>query len=102
MELPTELRKLLSGTLFQNNLCEYFNTLCLARPKFVHEVLRELGFKYLRRGNGENKAQHLLEARPRRFFMENIARKINSHNDEEKMAGSTCAAKDHEQFHRHL
>jgi len=35
----------------QNNFCEYFNTLCLARPKFVHEVLRELDSKYVRRGN---------------------------------------------------
>ncbi|AES78270.2 chromatin remodeling complex subunit [Medicago truncatula] len=87
MELPTELRILLSGTLFQNNFGEYFNTLCLARPKFVHEVLRELDSKYLRRGNREKKAQHLLEARARKFFLDNIARKINSDNDEEKMQG---------------
>jgi len=50
-------------------------------------VLQELDSKYLRRGNGEKQAQHLLKARPRIFFMENIARKINSHNDEEKMQG---------------
>ncbi|AES78261.1 chromatin remodeling protein, putative [Medicago truncatula] len=49
---------------------------------------RELDSKYLRRGNGEKKAHHLLEARPRKFFMENIARKINSHN-EEKIGNSS-------------
>ncbi|CAK8566439.1 unnamed protein product [Lathyrus sativus] len=87
MKLPTELRILLSGTLFQNNLCEYFNTLSLARPKFVHEVLRELDSKYRRNGEIVKKAPHLLEARARKFFLDNIEKKINSDIDEEKMLG---------------
>ncbi|CAI8597382.1 unnamed protein product [Vicia faba] len=87
MKLPTELRILLSGTLFQNNFCEYFNTLCLARPKFVHEVLHELDSKYRRKGEMVNKAPHLLEARARKFFLDNIEKKINSDIDEEKMLG---------------
>jgi len=49
MKLPTELRILLSGTLFQNNFCEYFHTLCLGRPKYVDEVLQELDSKYRRK-----------------------------------------------------
>ncbi|CAJ2644123.1 unnamed protein product [Trifolium pratense] len=87
MKLPTELRILLSGTLFQNNFGEYFNTLCLARPKFVHEVLQELDSKYRRRGKVVKKEPHLLVARARKFFLDNIAKKINSDIDEEKMHG---------------
>ena len=88
MKLPTELRILLSGTLFQNNFCEYFNTLCLARPKFVHEVLQELDSKYRRKGGKiAKKERHLLEARARKFFLNNIEKKINSDIDEEKMQG---------------
>ncbi|WJX38509.1 DNA repair and recombination protein RAD54-like protein [Trifolium repens] len=87
MKLSTELRILLSGTLFQNNFCEYFNTLCLARPKFVHEVLQELDSKYQRSGKVAKKAPHLLEARARKFFLDNIEKKINSDIDEEKMEG---------------
>jgi hypothetical protein len=33
MKLQTKLRILLSCTLFENNFCEYFNTLCLTRPR---------------------------------------------------------------------
>ncbi|XP_058764637.1 SNF2 domain-containing protein CLASSY 2-like [Vicia villosa] len=87
MKVPTELRILLSGTLFQNNFCEYFNTLSLARPKFVHEVLHELDSKYRRNGEIMKKAPHLLEARARKFFLDNIEKKINSDIDEEKMFG---------------
>nr|GEY47921.1 SNF2 domain-containing protein CLASSY 1-like [Tanacetum cinerariifolium] len=42
MKVDTPLRVLLSGTLFQNNFGEYFNTLTLARPRFVKEVLKKL------------------------------------------------------------
>jgi len=86
MDLPAALRILLSGTLFQNNFGEYFNTLCLARPKFIHEVLEELDSKY-RRGKLEEEAPHLLEARARKFFLENIEKKMNSNIDAEKMKG---------------
>ncbi|KAG9142136.1 hypothetical protein Leryth_007594 [Lithospermum erythrorhizon] len=53
MKVNTKLRVLLSGTLFQNNFGEYFNTLCLARPNFVSEVLKVLDPKYKRRKKDE-------------------------------------------------
>ena len=87
MKVETELRVLLSGTLFQNNFCEYFNTLCLARPKFVHEVLNELDINYGKNRKIAEKARHLLEARARKFFLDKIARKIDSNNGEERMQG---------------
>ncbi|KAK7281087.1 hypothetical protein RIF29_08776 [Crotalaria pallida] len=82
MKVNTELRILLSGTLFQNNFCEYFNTLCLARPKFVNEVLTKLDPKYTRKGKAAVKARHLLEVRARKFFLHDIAKKIDSNGDE--------------------
>ncbi|KAJ1403407.1 SNF2-related, N-terminal domain [Sesbania bispinosa] len=87
MKVETELRILHSGTLFQNNFGEYFNTLCLARPKFVQEVLKELDIK--QKGNDKNpeKAQHLLETRARKFFLDDIANKIDSSDDEVRMQG---------------
>lgn len=85
MKVQTDIRILLSGTLFQNNFCEYFNTLCLARPKFVNEVLRELDPKYKRKK--KRKARNLLEARARKFFIDNIGKKIDSSNGEERMQG---------------
>ncbi|XP_057451936.1 SNF2 domain-containing protein CLASSY 1-like [Lotus japonicus] len=88
MKVKTELRILLSGTLFQNNFGEYFNTLCLARPRFVHEVLQELDPKYVK-SEAEKKAPHLVESRARKFFMDKIAVKIDAGNEnvEEKMMG---------------
>ncbi|OWM87388.1 SNF2 domain-containing protein CLASSY 2-like [Punica granatum] len=85
MKVETDLRILLSGTLFQNNFCEYFNTLCLARPMFVNEVLKELDPKFKRKR--KKKAQNLLEARARKFFIDNIGKKIDSSNGEERMQG---------------
>ncbi|GLT78895.1 hypothetical protein SLA2020_504130 [Shorea laevis] len=87
MKVETDLRILLSGTLFQNNFCEYFNTLCLARPKFVNEVLSELDSKFKRKNCGVEKARHLLENRARKFFLDIIARKIDSDIGEERMVG---------------
>ena len=84
MKVQTELRILLSGTLFQNNFCEYFNTLCLARPKFAQEVLKVLDPKYRRKKKGAEKA---LESRARKFFLEVIAKKIDSNNGEERLQG---------------
>ncbi|KAF8113428.1 hypothetical protein N665_0050s0078 [Sinapis alba] len=86
MKVGTDLRVLLSGTLFQNNFCEYFNTLCLARPKFVHEVLMELDQKF-KANHGVNKAPHLLENRARKFFLDNIAKKIDAGVGEERLQG---------------
>lgn len=92
MKVQTELRILLSGTLFQNNFCEYFNTLCLARPKFAHEVLKFLDPKYRRKRKGAErkgaeKAQYLIEARARKFFLDKIAKKIDSNDSDERMQG---------------
>lgn len=87
MKVETDLRILLSGTLFQNNFCEYFNTLSLARPMFIKEVLKALDPKFKRKKKGAQKARHLLESRARKFFIDNIASKINSDEAEEKMQG---------------
>ncbi|EOA19812.1 hypothetical protein CARUB_v10000058mg [Capsella rubella] len=86
MKVGTDLRILLSGTLFQNNFCEYFNTLCLARPKFIHEVLMELDQKY-NTSQGVNKAPHLLENRARKFFLDRIAKKIDASVGDERLQG---------------
>ncbi|MED6135724.1 SNF2 domain-containing protein CLASSY [Stylosanthes scabra] len=87
MKVKTELRVLLSGTLFQNNFCEYFNTLCLARPRFVHEVLSELDGKYRSNREIAEKARHLLEARARKFFLDQIAKRINSNEGDDTVQG---------------
>ncbi|PON79106.1 SNF2 domain-containing protein CLASSY [Parasponia andersonii] len=88
MKVETDLRILLSGTLFQNNFCEYYNTLCLARPKFVHEVLKVLDPKYKKKKNKlVEKARVLMEARARKFFLDKIAKKIDSNEEKERMQG---------------
>ncbi|XP_050369084.1 SNF2 domain-containing protein CLASSY 1-like [Argentina anserina] len=85
MKVETDLRILLSGTLFQNNFCEYFNTLCLARPKFVNEVLKALDPKYRRKKKAfKDKARHLMEARARKLFLDKIAKKIDSNEGEDQ------------------
>ncbi|ESR49053.1 SNF2 domain-containing protein CLASSY 1 [Citrus sinensis] len=86
MKVETAQRVLLSGTLFQNNFCEYFNTLCLARPKFIHEVLRELDQNFKRK-KMRMKNPRQLESRARKIFVDTIARKINSDNGEERIQG---------------
>ncbi|XP_042497125.1 SNF2 domain-containing protein CLASSY 1-like [Macadamia integrifolia] len=85
MKVKTDLRILLSGTLFQNNFSEYFNTLCLARPVFVYEVLRKLNpnTKYRK----ERKCYNSMETLARRFFTEKIAKKIKSKLVEERRRG---------------
>lgn len=85
MKVQTGLRILLSGTLFQNNFTEYFNTLCLARPIFVNEVLRKLDPKFKR--SKKKKAQPLIEARARKFFKDKISDKINSNVAEDRIEG---------------
>ncbi|OMO75927.1 SNF2-related protein [Corchorus olitorius] len=87
MKVETDHRILLSGTLFQNNFCEYYNTLCLARPKFMHEVLKKLDPKFRKKKNRLDKARHLLENRARKFFLDNIGRKIDSSEGEERIQG---------------
>ncbi|XP_074287172.1 SNF2 domain-containing protein CLASSY 2-like [Silene latifolia] len=87
MRVGTEFRILLSGTLFQNNFGEYFNTLCLARPNFVNEVLRVLDPKYKKKIKGQNKTRTSIENRARKVFMDIIARKINSNDLDERADG---------------
>ncbi|KZV55832.1 hypothetical protein F511_06681 [Dorcoceras hygrometricum] len=84
MKVNTRLRVLLSGTLFQNNFGEYFNTLCLARPVFVNEVLRELDPKYEKR-NKERQTQFSLENRGRKLLIDKISKKIDSNKGEERV-----------------
>ncbi|EPS74404.1 hypothetical protein M569_00351, partial [Genlisea aurea] len=86
MKVDTRLRVLLSGTLFQNNFGEYFNTLLLARPSFVHEVLKELDPKYETR-NEERSTQFSLENRGRKLLIDKISVKIDS-----KKAGERAQA----------
>lgn len=83
MKVNTRLRVLLSGTLFQNNFGEYFNTLCLARPTFVNEVLKQLDPKYEKR-NKERQTQFSLENRGRKLLIDKISKKIDSNEGEER------------------
>ncbi|CAA0834435.1 SNF2 domain-containing protein CLASSY 1 [Striga hermonthica] len=83
MKVNTRLRILLSGTLFQNNFGEYFNTLSLARPIFVNEVLRELDPKYEKR-NKERQTQFSLENRGRKLLIDKISKKIDSNGAGER------------------
>ncbi|CAL5343695.1 unnamed protein product [Camellia sinensis] len=87
MKVETGLRILLSGTLFQNNFKEYFNTLTLARPSFVSEVLRKLDPKKFKRRKRSTKTHFLLENRARKFFIHKIAKKIDSGVEEKRMEG---------------
>lgn len=86
MKVDTRLRVLLSGTVFQNNFGEYFNTLCLARPNFVKEVLTELDPKY-RRGKNGPKNRFSQENRARKMFTDKISKLIDSNIPEERMEG---------------
>ncbi|KAL6503774.1 SNF2 domain-containing protein [Orobanche gracilis] len=84
MKVETRLRVLLSGTLFQNNFGEYFNTLCLARPSFVNEVLKELDPKYKKKRDRERRSQFSLENRGRKLLIDKIAKKIESNEGDER------------------
>uniref|UniRef100_A0A0D9X385 Uncharacterized protein n=1 Tax=Leersia perrieri TaxID=77586 RepID=A0A0D9X385_9ORYZ len=78
MKAKTELRILLSGTAFQNNFEEYFNTLCLARPRFITDTMSELapGWK---KETHKRKTKHQ-EAVARCVFVEKVGQKIESSN----------------------
>ncbi|KAJ8761685.1 hypothetical protein K2173_004461 [Erythroxylum novogranatense] len=71
MKSRTDLRILLSGTL----------------PKFIVEVLSKLDPKFSRRKKRKGKAPHLMESRARKFFLDNIAKKIDSNISEERLQG---------------
>lgn len=84
MKVNTGLRVLLSGTLFQNNFGEYFNTLLLARPRFVNEVLKELDPKYKKRKK-DKLTRFSLENRARKLLIDKISRKIDSNVEGERV-----------------
>ncbi|XP_024989816.1 SNF2 domain-containing protein CLASSY 1 [Cynara cardunculus var. scolymus] len=86
MKVDTPLRVLLSGTLFQNNFGEYFNTLTLARPRFVTEVLKKLDPKFQRRKKGVL-SKFSLENRARKLFVIKIAEQINSNVPKDRQQG---------------
>ncbi|KAK6929513.1 Helicase, C-terminal, partial [Dillenia turbinata] len=87
MKVNTDLRILLSGTLFQNNFGEYFNTLALARPMFVHEVLRSLDPKFKKNKKAPKMSVVSKENRARKYFLDKIARKIDSSDTDERTQG---------------
>ncbi|XP_058084564.1 SNF2 domain-containing protein CLASSY 2-like [Magnolia sinica] len=98
MEVKTDLRILLSGTLFQNNFEEYFNTLCLARPAFISEMAREFNLRITVNGSGGRRKGKKItssqtEMLARRTFVEQIARSINSSIDEERKWGLSVLKK---------
>ncbi|XP_068644679.1 SNF2 domain-containing protein CLASSY 1-like [Aristolochia californica] len=90
MEVKTGLRILLSGTLFQNNFVEYFNTLCLARPSFIFELVGERTRTTPVEGK---KSNNLKEMRARKFFVENIANRINSNVENVRKIGLDMLSK---------
>ncbi|KAL5981352.1 SNF2 domain-containing protein CLASSY [Asimina triloba] len=79
MEVQTELRIMLSGTLFQNNFEEYFNTLCLARPTFISETAREFDLRVPFNGkNGKKSSGNRREMLARKNFVDIIGGSITS------------------------
>ncbi|GKE23710.1 SNF2 domain-containing protein CLASSY 1-like protein protein [Tanacetum coccineum] len=86
MKVDTPLRVLLSGTLFQNNFGEYFNTLTLARPRFVKEVLKKLDPKFKKRMKGVI-SKFSLKNRARKMFVTRIGEQINSNIQKDRQQG---------------
>ncbi|KAF3792148.1 SNF2 domain-containing protein CLASSY 2 [Nymphaea thermarum] len=92
MNVTTNLRILLSGTLFQNNFEEYFNSLCLARPAFIQEVLNEFQpaisvSKSVKRPSARERRSMAKEKLARSIFIEEIASRINSEEEEDRKNG---------------
>ncbi|KAJ3682870.1 hypothetical protein LUZ60_013097 [Juncus effusus] len=88
MKVKTKLRILLSGTVFQNNFKEYFNTLCLARPRFVKDLINELdpkkGGKKIKKGKRKGKNE---EKKARNLFVDKIGERIESSDGKEREQG---------------
>lgn len=80
MKVNTESRILLSGTVFQNNFEEYFNTLCLARPRFMRDVITELEPKTRTTGTQRERKTKDEEKRAQKLFVEKIGHNIKSQN----------------------
>lgn len=87
MVVNTKSRILLSGTLFQNNFEEYFNTLCLARPNFVDDVLGELDREKLNTYKKSEKRSKRKERVARKLFVQRIGEKIESSMEDDRKQG---------------
>ncbi|KAF0908589.1 hypothetical protein E2562_026637 [Oryza meyeriana var. granulata] len=85
MKVKTEFRILLSGTAFQNNFEEYYNTLCLARPRFIGDIMSEL-VPEMKKETLKRKTK-LQEAVARRAFVEKVGQKIESNNKHDRTGG---------------
>ena len=85
MKVKTEFRILLSGTVFQNNFEEYFNTLTLARPRFVNDVMMELVPEAER--EAQKRTSKHQEALARRIFVEKVGQKIESSSIDDRVDG---------------
>ncbi|CAN6176751.1 unnamed protein product [Urochloa humidicola] len=85
MKVKTEFRILLSGTVFQNNFEEYFNTLSLARPRFVNDVMMAL-VPEAERDTWNRTGKHQ-EALARRIFVEKVGQKIDSTSKYDRVDG---------------
>ncbi|KAF8680728.1 hypothetical protein HU200_045569 [Digitaria exilis] len=84
MKVKTEYRILLSGTVFQNNFEEYFNTLYLARPRFANDAMTVLVPEAERETRHSGKHQ---EALVRRIFVEKVGQKIESSSIYDRVDG---------------
>nr|CAD1828845.1 unnamed protein product [Ananas comosus var. bracteatus] len=92
MKVKTEFRVLLSGTLFQNNFEEYFNTLSLARPRFIGDVLgaldpRMVSLSKSRKRKLLSKSIARKEIIARKLFVETVGQKIESSEEQERKKG---------------
>jgi len=85
MKVKTEFRILLSGTVFQNNFGEYFNTLALARPRFVNDVMTALVPEAER--EAQKRTGKHQEALARRIFVEKVGQKIESSSIDDRVDG---------------
>ena len=85
MKVKTEFRILMSGTVFQNNFEEYFNTLSLARPRFVDDVMTALVPERKKETRGR-RAKHR-EAVARRIFVDRVGQMIESSDNWDRQGG---------------
>jgi DNA repair and recombination protein RAD54 and RAD54-like protein len=85
MKVKTEFRILLSGTVFQNNFAEYFNTLSLARPRFVNDAMTALAPERKKETWVRTGKHH--EVLVRRIFVERVGQKIESSSKHARIDG---------------
>ncbi|KAM0948099.1 putative DNA helicase chromatin remodeling SNF2 family [Dioscorea sansibarensis] len=91
MKVKTDFRILLSGTLFQNNFEEYFNSLALGRPRFIRDLSLALDPDTLNRINSRShkrtKRASRVERLARKLFVEKVGQKIESNSAEVRKEG---------------